>query len=220
MRRLKLVVFVVAGLAGAPALAQDKAKARSEEEKTAYAVGYQFGKSLWMLNLSPAERESLKRGISDATSGAAATVDLEQYGAKVQGLARSRQAQVNATFLAKAAKAKDARTLSTGVVYRELKAGTGASPKASDTVSVHYRGTLVSGEEFDSSYKRGQTAEFPLGGVIPCWTQGLQQMKVGGKAKLVCPADQAYGERPAPGSRIPPNAVLEFEVELVGIGGS
>jgi FKBP-type peptidyl-prolyl cis-trans isomerase FkpA len=86
-------------------------------------------------------------------------------------------------------------------------------------VAVHYRGTLMSGDEFDSSYKRNQVAEFPLNGVIPCWTEGMQKMKVGGKAKLVCPANKAYGERPPPGSKIPPNAVLQFEIELVSIPG-
>ena len=221
MRNPMLVVCVVVGLASAgAALAQDKAKSGTEEEKTAYAIGYQFAKSRWMLNLSPSERESLKRGVADASSGAEAAVDLETYGAKVQTMARSRQAWANMAFLSKAAKEKGAKTLPTGVVYRELKAGTGASPKASDTVSVHYRGTLPSGEEFDSSFKRGQPAQFPLTGVIPCWTEGVQQLKVGGKAKLVCPAAQAYGESPPRGSQIPPNSVLQFEVELLGIGGA
>jgi FKBP-type peptidyl-prolyl cis-trans isomerase FkpA len=138
----------------------------------------------------------------------------------VQTLARSRQGKANDTFLQRAAQEKGAQKLPSGVVYRELQAGSGPSPKATDTVSVHYRGTLMTGEEFDSSYKRNQVAEFPLNGVIPCWTEGLQKMKVGGKAKLVCPASKAYGERPPPGSKIPPNAVLQFEVELVGIPGN
>ena len=123
----------------------------------------------------------------------------------------------NATTAA-SAKEDGAVVSSTGLVYRALKEGTGASPKASDTVKVHYRGTLPDGKEFDSSYKRGEPIEFPLNRVIPCWTEGVQRMKVGGKAKLTCPPQIAYGERGA-GGVIPPNATLLFEVELLGING-
>ena len=105
----------------------------------------------------------------------------------------------------------------TGLVYQSLREGTGPSPKASDTVRVHYRGTFPeSGKEFDSSLARGEPIEFPLKGVIPCWTEGVQKMKVGGKAKLTCPASIAYGSRGA-GSAIPPNATLNFEVELLQV---
>lgn len=106
-----------------------------------------------------------------------------------------------------------------GLVYESLKEGTGASPQASDQVRVHYRGWLPdTGKEFDSSIARGQPIDFPLNRVIPCWTEGLQKMKVGGKAKLTCPASIAYGSRGA-GGVIPPNATLNFEVELLGING-
>ena len=107
-------------------------------------------------------------------------------------------------------------TLPSGVRISHLSAGSGASPAASDTVKVHYRGTLADGKEFDSSYKRNAPATFPLGRVIPCWTQGLQKMKVGGKARLVCPPATAYGDRGA-GGAVPPNATLTFEVELIAI---
>ena len=123
----------------------------------------------------------------------------------------------NATTAA-AAKEEGAVVTPTGLVYRSLKDGAGASPAASDTVKVHYRGTFPDGKEFDSSYKRGQPIEFPLGGVIKCWTEGVQRVKVGGKAKLTCPPAIAYGERGA-GGVIPPNATLVFEVELLGISG-
>ena len=110
-------------------------------------------------------------------------------------------------------------TLASGLVYESLKEGSGPSPKASDTVKVHYRGYFPeSGKDFDSSISRGQPIEFPLNGVIPCWTEGVQKMKVGGKAKLTCPASIAYGSRGA-GGVIPPNATLMFEVELLGIRG-
>ncbi len=114
------------------------------------------------------------------------------------------------------AKEKGAVVTPSGLVYLSLKEGTGASPTAADTVKVHYKGTLANGTEFDSSYKRGEPAQFPLGGVIPCWTEGVQRMKLGGKAKLTCPAAIAYGSRGA-GGVIPPNATLQFEVELIDI---
>lgn len=109
-----------------------------------------------------------------------------------------------------------AEKLSSGVVIETIKEGKGASPKASDKVKVHYRGTLENGKEFDSSYKRNEPISFPLQGVIPCWTEGVQKMKVGGKAKLICPPQTAYGARGVPGA-IPPNSTLHFEVELLGI---
>ena len=107
-------------------------------------------------------------------------------------------------------------TTASGLVYESLKDGTGDSPKATDTVKVHYKGTFPDGKEFDSSYKRGEPTEFPLNRVIPCWTEGVQRMKPGGKAKLTCPPSIAYGERGA-GGVIPPNATLTFEIELVSV---
>lgn len=117
-----------------------------------------------------------------------------------------------------AAKEEGAVVTSSGLVYRSLKDGTGASPKATDKVTVHYKGTFPDGREFDSSYKRGQPIDFPLNGVIPCWTEGVQRMKTGGKAKLTCLPEIAYGARGA-GGVIPPNATLVFEVELLGVNG-
>ncbi|ARV19981.1 FKBP-type 22 kDa peptidyl-prolyl cis-trans isomerase [Curvibacter sp. AEP1-3] len=131
-------------------------------------------------------------------------------------LAQSAFAQ-NAVTTA-AAKEEGAVVTSSGLVYRSLKDGTGASPKATDKVTVHYKGTFPDGREFDSSYKRGQPIDFPLNGVIPCWTEGVQRMKTGGKAKLTCPPEIAYGARGA-GGVIPPNATLVFEVELLGVNG-
>ena len=119
---------------------------------------------------------------------------------------------------AAAAKEPGAVVTPSGLVYRSLKDGTGTSPAASDKVKVHYRGTMPDGKEFDSSYKRGEPIEFPLSGVIKCWTEGVQRMKVGGKAKLTCTPAIAYGESGA-GGVIPPNATLLFEVELLGIKG-
>ncbi len=117
-----------------------------------------------------------------------------------------------------AAQAKAPVTTASGLVFELVKEGTGASPVATDSVKVHYRGTFLDGKEFDSSYKHGQAAEFPLNRVIPCWTEGVQLMKVGGKARLTCPANIAYGTRGA-GGVIPPNATLHFDIELLGIAG-
>ena len=136
---------------------------------------------------------------------------------------------LNLTLLAQVAMAQNAVTTAaakeegavvtpSGLVYRSLKDGSGASPTASDKVTVHYKGTFPDGREFDSSYKRGQPIDFPLNRVIACWTEGVQRMKVGGKAKLTCPPEIAYGARGA-GSAVPPNATLLFEVELLGIQG-
>ncbi|MDE2203220.1 MAG: FKBP-type peptidyl-prolyl cis-trans isomerase [Burkholderiaceae bacterium] len=124
---------------------------------------------------------------------------------------------VLAAVAAQAAVPASTETLPSGVIVQTLVKGTGPSPKASDTVKVHYRGTLTNGTEFDSSYKRGQPISFPLNRVIPCWTEGVQKIQVGGKAKLTCPAATAYGERGVPGT-IPSNSTLNFEVELLGIG--
>lgn len=119
--------------------------------------------------------------------------------------------------LARAAKEDGAVVTASGLIYRSLQEGKGDNPRATDMVRVHYRGTFPDGKEFDSSYKRGQPADFPLNGVIPCWTEGVQLMKPGGKARLTCPSRIAYGERGA-GGVIPPNATLQFEVELVAVG--
>ena len=116
-----------------------------------------------------------------------------------------------------AAKEPGAEVTASGIVYRSLVDGTGASPTALDRVRVHYRGTFPDGKEFDSSYARNEPADFPLNRVIKCWTTGVQRMKVGGKAKLTCPSSTAYGEKGAGDGEIPPNATLVFEVELIAV---
>ncbi|RKH11014.1 FKBP-type peptidyl-prolyl cis-trans isomerase [Corallococcus sp. CA053C] len=193
---------------------------KTDDQKTIYSLGLTLGQSVTALALTPEEIQLLQRGLQDSLSGAAPLVDPKEYTPKIQTLAKSRQAQVNVAILDRASKEPGATRLPSGVIYRELKAGTGKTPRAIDTVKVHYKGTLVDGTEFDSSYSRGMPVEFPLNGVIPCWTQGVQKMKVGAKAKLTCPASTAYGERPPQGSRIPPNAVLQFDVELVDVPGN
>ena len=133
-------------------------------------------------------------------------------GAASSALAQSDFAQV-------AAKESGAKVTASGLVFRSLQDGQGASPTATDKVKVHYRGTFPDGKEFDSSYKRNQPIDFPLNAVIPCWTEGVQLMKVGGKAKLTCPAEIAYGAKGTPGGPIPPHTTLFFDVELLAIVG-
>jgi FKBP-type peptidyl-prolyl cis-trans isomerase FkpA len=197
------------------------AAAMTDEQKTLYAIGLVMSRSLRQFDLSPAELEIVKRALSDATAGKPA-VELEEWGARIQPLANERGARVtarekvaSAAYLAKAAAGAGAIKTESGIVYSELQAGTGASPTSSDRVKVHYRGTLTNGTEFDSSYARNEPAEFPLGGVIKCWTEGVQRMKVGGKARLVCPSDLAYGD--AGNQAIPGGAALVFEIELLEV---
>ena len=202
----------------APAKAAPKAAAAAlatDDEKTIYALGLQMYKSLGPFDLSPAELELVKRGLSDAAAGKPA-VDLNTWGAKMGALAGVRMKNAAKNYMAKAAAEPGAMKTDSGIVYKQLRAGTGASPKASDTVKVNYRGTLTDGTEFDSSYKSGQPAQFPLTGVIRCWTEGVQKMKVGGKVQLVCPSDLAYGPAGHPPA-IPGGATLTFEIELLDI---
>jgi FKBP-type peptidyl-prolyl cis-trans isomerase FkpA len=195
----------------------------TEDDKTLYALGTQIGRSLNAFNLKPEELQLVQQGMADQIRGEKPKVEMEQYMGKVQELHRNRvkaQSEVEKTkgteFLTKAAAEAGAVKSESGLVYKEITAGAGAQPVASDRVKVHYKGTLTNGEEFDSSYSRNQPAEFPLGGVIPCWTEGVQKMKVGGKAKLVCPSGIAYGDQGRP-PKIPGGATLVFEVELIEI---
>jgi FKBP-type peptidyl-prolyl cis-trans isomerase FkpA len=194
---------------------------RTDDEKAIYALGILMQRSLGQFDLSSAELDIVKRALTDATLGKPA-VDLDEWGPRIEPLARARGERIvvrekaaSRAYLAKVAAETGAVKTDSGLVYREVSAGTGASPAAADVVRVHYRGTLINGVEFDSSYTRNEAAEFALGGVIGCWTEGLQKMKVGGKARLVCPSDLAYGDRGQP--PIPGGAALIFEVELLGI---
>ncbi len=180
--------------------------------------------SMTQFDLSPAEVELVIRGLRDAAAGKQA-VDLTVWGPKIGPFEQARSSRqlerekaASAAYLTKAAAEPGAIKTDSGLIYRELKAGTGDSPKATDTVKVNYRGTLVNGTEFDSSYRRNEAAQFPLNGVIKCWTEGMQKMKVGGKSVLVCPSDLAYGDRSRP--PIPGGAALIFEVELLEIGAA
>jgi FKBP-type peptidyl-prolyl cis-trans isomerase len=216
-----LIAFaLVLGLPGA-AWAADPAL-QTDEQKTLYALGLAIANNLQNLALTPEELEIVKSGINDAVLGKEKKVDLQTYGPKIQDLGRQRMEAVaekekdqSLAFLEQASKEKGAERTPSGLVYIPISEGTGPSPKATDTVRVHYHGTLRDGTVFDSSVDRGEPATFPLNGVIPCWTEGVQKMKVGGKSKLICPADIAYGNR-GQGS-IKPGSTLVFEVELLAV---
>lgn len=188
----------------------------TDEQKLVYAVGlFVYQQSLQQLNLSPAELAVVKQAITDAAARKPA-LDLDAWGPKLGAFAQQREQEASEQALAKAAAEPGAIKTESGLIYRDITPGTGPSPTPNNTVRVNYRGTLPDGTEFDSSYKRNQPAEFPLNGVIKCWTEGLQRMKVGGKAILVCPANIAYGEQ-GRAPVIPPGATLTFDIELLGI---
>lgn len=217
---LLLAAATFAGAIGAPAQAQTP---RTEDEKTTYVIGYLLGEALTPFSLSDEELDMVIAGLKARVADEAPLVSPQAYQGKVAELRDQRMMAVieeekaaSAEFLAEAASEEGARTTDSGLIFRQLEAGEGASPGASDTVQVHYEGTLRDGTVFDSSYERGQPASFPLNGVIACWTEALQMMQVGGKAKLTCPADLAYGDRGIP-PRIPGGAVLTFQVELLEI---
>ena len=193
----------------------------TEEQKTMYAIGLSVSKSLTLFSLTPAELELVVQGLVDGQSGKKTEVDAALYTSRIQELAKARrkalgdsQAAAGKDFLEKAAKEKGATKTASGMVYTSHSEGTGESPKAADIVKVNYRGTLIDGKEFDSSYKRGKPLEFKLDNVIKCWTEGVQKMKPGGKASLICPPNLAYGDKGA-GEMILPGATLVFEVELL-----
>ena len=196
---------------------------KSEDQKTLYALGVAAARELKPFNLTPAELEFVMKGLADAVASKPLAADPDVYRPRVQQLLAARrkatgdlQAAAGKAYLAKAATEKGAVKTASGLVYVPIKEGTGPSPWATDTVKVNYRGTLIDGTEFDSSYKRQQPAQFVLNKVIKGWTEGLQKMPAGGKARLVCPPSLAYGEKGA-GAIIPPNATLVFEVELLEI---
>ena len=194
----------------------------TEDQKILNALGQALGQNVVPANLSADELAFVQRGLSDAVLGLDAFVDLDEYGPQIQIFMQSRAAEsaegalaLATVFMDEQAAVDGAERTESGIVIQEITAGTGSNPAAEDTVQVHYHGTLRDGTVFDSSVERGEPTTFPLTGVIPCWTEGVQRISVGGKRRLVCPPDLAYGPQGRPG--IPGNAALVFEVELLDI---
>ncbi|MFA6433911.1 MAG: FKBP-type peptidyl-prolyl cis-trans isomerase [Elusimicrobiales bacterium] len=206
-----------------PAVAMAEEKPMTEDQKTLYFLGNNvLARNLKQFNFTPEESKYILAGLTDSLNNVPGKVD-ESYGSKINELIGRKQAAVaqkekekGRAFLELMSKEKNAQKLASGVVFIPVKEGKGLSPKATDMVRVHYHGTFPDGKVFDSSVDRKAPAEFPLNGVIPCWTEGVQKLKIGGKAKLVCPSDTAYGDQGMPGA-IPGGATLVFEVELLDI---
>jgi len=212
---LVLAVVTVAGAAG-PEL-------KSDEQKTLYALGFVISQNLASFALSPADLEVVLAGVSDGVLKKDSKVDVQTYGPKIPALQTARasaaatvEKKAGQAFLDKAAAEKGATRTASGMIITTVKAGDGASPKATDRVKVHYQGALTDGTVFDSSVKRNEPLTLALNSVIKCWTEGVPMMKVGGKSKLVCPSDIAYGDQGRP-PIIKPGATLVFEIELLEI---
>lgn len=218
-----VTTFVVAVLLAASSAMAATPEPKSEEQKTLYAIGLALSANLATFNLSPADLEMVKAGLNDGVLKKKPKVDLMTYGPKIHDLQTQRLAvlserekKAGKAYADKVAAEKGVSKTESGALYSTITPGKGESPKSTDTVKVHYQGSLTNGTVFDSSVQRGQPATFALNQVIPCWTEGLQKMKVGEKARLVCPSDTAYGDRGHP-PQIPPGATLVFNVELLEI---
>lgn len=208
--------------AAAPVRAADP-ELSTEDQKTVYAMGYSFAQNLDRYAFKPDEIEVFLQAIRDGVTGKDAPIDVEAYAPKMQAFAQARGAEAakgekaaSADFEAKEAAADGATKSASGLIKRVVKPGSGPKPAATDTVKVHYHGTLRDGTVFDSSVERGEPAEFPLNRVIPCWTEAVQTMQVGEKAHITCPAEIAYGDRGFP-PKIKGGATLAFDVELIEI---
>jgi FKBP-type peptidyl-prolyl cis-trans isomerase len=195
----------------------------TDEQKAFYSLGLLLSQRLGGFELKPEELAQVQKGLADGVTKAKTTIDPEQHIAKLQEIERVRTtaageklAAAGVAYLDNASKEAGVTKTASGMLVKHTKEGTGPSPAATDQVKVHYEGKLIDGKVFDSSIKRGEPAVFPLNGVIPCWTEGVQTMKVGGKAQLVCPAALAYGPRGQPPD-IPPQSTLVFDVELLEI---
>lgn len=219
---LSFTLFTVAAMLLSAGVASAQAP-KTDDEKAFYSIGASMAGQLDMVKpISERELDLLMQGVRDAVGGKTLAVEAKEGAQLVRTMLKARQERAVGiektaadAFLAAEAGKKGAKKTESGLVYTEVKAGRGPSPVATDKVRVHYHGTLRDGSVFDSSVERGEPAEFPLNRVIACWTEGVAMMKVGGKSRLVCPADIAYGNRGT--GRIPAGAALAFDVELIEI---
>jgi len=206
----------------APAASAQGAELTTDQDKTLYAIGLVLGQQINDFKLTAGEVDIVSLGMKDSVLGNEPKAELETYGPRSQPLMQERmqagvaaEKQASDAWVAEQASQAGAQRSATGVVVIPITEGTGANPTAESTVRVHYHGTLRDGSVFDSSVQRGEPIEFSLSGVIPCWTEGVQKIKVGGKSKLVCPSDTAYGDQGS--GSIAGGAALAFDVELLGI---
>src|SRR5438132_11077925 len=195
----------------------------TDEQKTLYALGLAISQSLGSFSLSESELDLVKSGMADGVLKKAPKVDLQTFGPKIQQLQQARasvvaeaEKKVGAAFLAKAAAESGAKKTESGAILTTIKEGNGATPKVMDTVKVHYLGTLIDGTVFDGSAKQGEPAARRVNEMSKCWVEGMQQMKVGSKSKLICPSSLAYRDKGLP-PLIKPGATLVFEIELLEI---
>jgi FKBP-type peptidyl-prolyl cis-trans isomerase FklB len=217
--RLKLIVVLGILFLASQVNAEEKLVLKNQKEKVSYIIGMNIG-SNFKRQLIDIDPNIVVKGIQDALTGAKSLLtdqEIQETMVAFQKELMEKQKKQGEAFLAENKKKEGVKTLPSGLQYKVIKAGAGKKPKADDIVTANYRGTLIDGTEFDSSYKRGQPATFPVsGGMIPGWTEALQLMEVGAKWQLFIPSNLAYGERGA-GGIIGPNATLIFEVELVSI---
>ena len=222
MKRSFCILVLAAFVSVSAACAADP-ELKTDDDKTIYALGLVIANQLSGFKLSATELELVKAGLADGTQGKAPKVDLEAYGPKIQPLAQQRRVagaveekKKGKEFLDKIAANPKIKKLADGILLETVAEGTGASPAPTDTVKINYKGTTIDGKEFDSSAKGGGPASIHLAEVVKCWVQGVTTMKVGGKAKLYCSSDTAYGDQ-GRGPKIPPGAALAFELELIDI---
>jgi FKBP-type peptidyl-prolyl cis-trans isomerase FkpA len=223
MRGLALCILVVSCITGCAAAEPEQPALETDEQKTMYAVGVRLAGVLNDREFSESEVEYIQAGLADGILGVEPKVDLDAIGPKVNTLLAVRATQAvkkekaaSEAFCEEMAQVEGARRTASGAIYIETEPGDGPSPGPGDTVRVHYHGTLRDGTVFDSSVNRKQPATFNVDRVVPCFSEGLREMKVGGKAKLVCPPETAYGDHGSP-PRIKGGAALVFEVELLEI---
>lgn len=222
-------LIVGSALAGGQTPPKGESDLKDVKSKVAYGIGLDIGKKIKSQQIE-VDLDLVARGIKDGVAGKAALTD-EQLMEAMQAFSQEMMTKMAAAaktageknqkegdaFLAANKTKPGVKTTASGLQYKVLKSGTGKTPKATDTVKTNYRGTLIDGKQFDSSYDRGEPAEFPVNGVIPGWTEALQLMKVGDKWQLFIPANLAYGANPRPGGPIGPNATLVFDIELLDV---